>query len=130
MKDAKHWVPMFQGDLDKSFLDLIRLVQSDAQRDLLVANDELEKRVKELEASNKRIDATELLSARITALEKENTELRKFFDWTEAILCNSLPQSHCSIDKWGNIIHEWRERKHGNIPLSEPLDSAAKEGKL
>ena len=47
-----------------------------------------------------------------------NTE--DLLDWTETLLCNSLPAPPCTREKWDKLIKRWRDQKHGLTPDEEP----------
>ncbi len=51
------------------------------------------------------------------ALRVDKERLEKFLDWTETLLCNSLPMPHCSQEEWDKTIQSWREQKHNTNQL-------------
>lgn len=37
-------------------------------------------------------------------------------DWAESLLCNALPENHCSPEEWNVLVKRWRDEKHRIYP--------------
>lgn len=53
------------------------------------------------------------------ALAHEAARLRELVDWAETLLCNSLPMQHSTPEEWSDLIHKWRDKKHGAALVGE-----------
>lgn len=58
--------------------------------------------------------ARDVANARLIAAAPDMADL---LDWAETLLCNALPQEHCSRAEWDDIRARWREKKHALLSL-------------